>query len=176
MSKQVKGLMMAEMRREFAGVADFVVANPIGLNSKDTHDLRVELRKKKIRIRVVRNNLARKVFEEMGVKNLDDVLVGSSAIVWGGTGGVELAREVTEIGKKLAKLELKAVCLSGELLKGKEGVETASKLPSRTELIGQIAAMPIGPAQAVVAALSSPASAVASQIQSIAEKDQAPAS
>ena len=113
------------------------------------------------------------VFEEQGVKALDDVLVGSSAIVWGGAagaGGVELAREIVEIGKKLEKLELKAVCLSGELLKGKAGVETASKLPSRTELLGQIVGMLVAPAQAVIAALAGQAEAVASQIGTIADK------
>jgi large subunit ribosomal protein L10 len=175
-SKQLKGQMMAAMKKEFAGVGDLLVANVIGLDSAATADLRNELRKRKIKLEVVRNNLAAKVFAEMGLPPMDDLLVGPSAIIWGGDGAVELARVAVELAKTKEKLEFRGACVSGELLKGKEGVETLSKLPSRTELLGQIVGMLLGPIQGVVGAITSPAAQVASQLEAIAEKGAAPAS
>jgi large subunit ribosomal protein L10 len=175
MSKAVKALQMEFLRRQFAGIEDLVVGNVVGMDSKESFELRKTLRAKNIQIEVVQNNLARKVLEEKGLSRLDGLFQGCSAVIWGGVGAVELARELTEIAKKSKKLELKGVCLSGETLVGPTEVERVSKLPSRIELIGQIVATFTGPASQIVSLATSPGSQVASQIKQVAEKEGAAA-
>jgi len=175
MSKYIKELQMKSMETMFSGVSDVVIADVVGLDSKQSYDLRVELRKKNIQLQVVPNNLARKVFERMGLPKMDDLLTGSSAVVWGGEGIIELAREITEFAKKLEKLQLKGLAMGGQTMVGKEQVEKVGKMPSRLEVLGQIAGMLIGPVSGVINLATGPGSLVASQIKSIAEKESAPA-
>jgi large subunit ribosomal protein L10 len=171
MSKYVKKLQMQSLRRKFEGVQDVIVANIVGMTCKESHELRKSLRDKKINIEVVQNNLARKVFGEMGLPPTDALLQGGSAVIWGGEGIVELAREISEFAKKIEKLQLKGVCLSGETLVGKEEVERVSKLPSRLELIGQIITLFTSPAASVAALAVSPGSQIVGQIKTLAEKE-----
>jgi large subunit ribosomal protein L10 len=175
MSKYVKDLQMQALRKMFDGVEDVVVADVIGLDSKQSYDLRVALRKKNIKVQVVQNSLARKVFLDMGLPDMGDILVGSSAVFWGGDGIIELAREIADFAKKLEKLELKGLAMSGQAFKGKEQVEQVSRLPSRQELLGQIVGVIMGPVSSVINLATGPGSLVASQIKSIAEKEAAPA-
>ena len=175
MSKYIKELQMKSMETMFSGVTDVVIADVVGLDSKQSYDLRVELRKKNIQLQVVPNNLARKVFERMGLPPMDDLLKGSSAVFWGGEGIIELAREITEFAKKLEKLQLKGLAMAGQTMVGKEQVEKVGKMPSRLEVLGQIAGMLIGPVSGVINLATGPGSLVASQIKSIAEKESAPA-
>jgi large subunit ribosomal protein L10 len=175
MSKYIKELQMKTMETMFSGVSEVVIADVVGLNSKQSYDLRVELRKKNIQLQVVPNNLARIVFERMGLPKMDSLLTGSSAVFWGGEGIIELAREITDFAKKLEKLHLKGLAMAGQAMVGKEQVEMVGKMPSRLEVLGQIAGMLIGPVSAVINLATGPGSLVASQLQSIADKETAPA-
>jgi large subunit ribosomal protein L10 len=175
MSKYLKGLQMEALKKMFDGVDEVIVANVIGLNSKETHDLRVALRKKNIQLQVVPNNLANRVFGAMGLPPMSELLKGPSAVIWGGEGIVELAREITEFAKKIEKFQLKGLAMGGQALVGKEQVEQVSKLPSRQELLGQLVTVIMGPVSSVINQATGPGSLVASQIKSIAEKEAAPA-
>jgi large subunit ribosomal protein L10 len=175
MSKYIKELQMKSMETMFSGMTDVVIADVVGLDSKQSYDLRVELRKKNIQLQVVPNNLARKVFERMGLPKMDNLLTGSSAVIWGGEGIIELAREISDFAKKLEKLKLKGLAMAGQTMEGKEQVEKVGKMPSRLEVLGQIAGMLIGPVSAVINLATGPGSLVASQLQTIAEKETAPA-
>src|SRR4028119_1673406 len=103
MSKYIKELQMKSMEMLFSGATDVIIADVVGLDSKTSYDLRVELRKRNIQLQVVPNNLARKVFERMGLPAMDDILKGSSAVIWGGEGIIELAREISDFAKKIEK-------------------------------------------------------------------------
>ena len=170
MSKYVKELQMKDFRQSFTDVDDVLVVNVVGIPAVDDNHMRLELRKKGIQLRAVKNSLARKVFEELGLAPANPYLYGSSAIVWGGPGIVELAKEITEWAKKLQSFTVKGGCVSGQGLDA-QGVEQLSKMPTREELLGQVVGMLLGPASTVVAQLTGPASQVASQIEKLAEKE-----
>jgi large subunit ribosomal protein L10 len=65
--------------------------------------------------------------------------------------------------------------MAGQTMVVKEQVEKVGKMPSRLEVLGQIAGMLIGPVSGVINLATGPGSLVASQIKSIAEKESAPA-
>ena len=116
------------------------------------HGFRRDLRKKSIRLRVLKNSLARRVFSDMGMEGLSKYLEGQSAVVWGGEGPSELAKEITTRFKALKKPQIKGGAVDGVIV-GPEQVDDITKLPSREVLIGQVLSLVLGPAQQVLSML-----------------------
>jgi len=84
MSKVIKQMEMEDLRHTFNGVRDLVVLSIKGLNSLGEYSLRANLRKKKIRLKMVKNTLTRKVFAEMGMDFGASPLSGSTQPCWPG--------------------------------------------------------------------------------------------
>jgi large subunit ribosomal protein L10 len=168
MSKYVKEMMMDQLRADLGESRSMLILDFKGLDAISEHQFRTDLRKKSIRVRTLKNTLARRVFDEIGVDGLSRYLEGPSVLVWGGVGVAELAKEISGQVKKLKKPEIKGGAVDGVVI-GPEQVEDITKLPSREELIGRIAAMALAPVQRIVSLANAPIGAVASQLQSIAE-------
>jgi large subunit ribosomal protein L10 len=119
-------------------------------------------------MRALKNTLAKRVFAEAGLGGLDPLLAGPSVAVWGGDGVAELAKEISAQVKKHQKPEIKGGVVEGTVISAAQ-IDDITKLPSREELIGRVAGLALAPAQRVITLAQAPASALASQIQSIAE-------
>ena len=99
MSKYVKELMMDQLRSDLDGSRSLLILDLKGLDAIAEHQLRRDLRKKSIRLRVLKNSLARRVFTDMGMDGLSQYLKGPSVAVWGGEGIAELAKEISHAGQ-----------------------------------------------------------------------------
>ena len=174
MSKLVKNLQIADYRRRFGDADDLLLINVVGMEAIETNQLRLKLRKKGIEVQVVRNNLARKILEEKGYADAAPMLEGPSAVVWGGEDAVALAREITDWAKKIEKLVIKGGCVAGQSFDA-QGVESLSKLPSRPEMLAQIANLILSPGARLAAAMIGPGASLASQIKEKAEPAEAAA-
>lgn len=172
MSKYVKELMMDQLRSDLGDARSMLLVDFKGLDAVAEHAFRMDLRKKSIRVRTLKNTLARKVLLDLGVGDLSQFLEGPSVLIWGGDGVAELAKEVSQQLKKLKKPEVKGGVVDGVVI-GPEQVEDITKLPSREELIGRIASLALAPAQRLIALANAPIGALASQLQTIAEGAQA---
>jgi large subunit ribosomal protein L10 len=170
MSRTVKNLMMRDVRDRVDGFDDALVLSIRGVPARTTNEMRLELNKKNIKIAVVRNNLAKHVFAESGLKALAPVLKGPSAVAFGGASVVDVAREIMAWAKKVEQLELKGAVLDGELFVGKAGVERLSKMPTREEAIAQTVVLVLSPGRKLAAAIKGPGSRLASVVKSIEEK------
>jgi hypothetical protein len=84
MSKQLKNMIAAEVRKRLEGVNDALLVNVIGLDSANTFNLRRELRSKNISLLVVKNSLAKRATEGTPLARAFDDSEGSLAVVWGG--------------------------------------------------------------------------------------------
>jgi large subunit ribosomal protein L10 len=168
MSKYVKEMMMDQLRADLGESRSMLILDFKGLDAVSEHQFRTDLRKKSIRVRTLKNTLARRIFNEIGCEGLSRYLEGPSVLVWGGVGVAELAKEISGQVKKLKKPEIKGGAVDGVVI-GPEQVEDITKLPSREELIGRIAAMALAPVQRIVSLANAPIGAVASQLQTIAE-------
>ena len=73
MSKYVKEMMMDQLRSDLDGSRSLLILDLKDLDANAEHDLRRDLRKKSIRLRVLKNSLARRVFSEMGMDGLSPV-------------------------------------------------------------------------------------------------------
>lgn len=168
MSKYVKDLQIRDYRARLSAVEDLLIINVVGIDAMQTNRLRLDLRKKGIELQVVKNNLARKILEEKGLGSASGLLTGPSAVIWGGEGIVELAREISDWAKKIEKLSIRGACVSGQTLDAL-AVDQLSKLPSRVELLGRLVGQILSPGARLAALVLSPGGSLVSQIQQIGE-------
>jgi large subunit ribosomal protein L10 len=168
MSKYVKELMMDQFRSDLDGDKSVLILDLKGLDAISEHQFRMDLRKKSIKMRVLRNSLARRVFDEMGMGGLSRFLEGPSVAVWGGDGVAELAKEISTQVKKLKKPEIKGGAVDGTVISPAE-VEDITKLPTREALIARVVNLAISPATRVISLATAPASNLLGQLKTLAE-------
>jgi large subunit ribosomal protein L10 len=171
MSKYVKELMMDQLRSDLDGSRSLLILDLKDLDATAEHLLRRNLRRKSIRLRVLKNSLARRVFTDLGMDGLGKFLEGPSAIAWGGEGIAELAKEISAQVKTLKKPEIKGGAVDGVIV-GREQVEDITKLPSREVLIGQVVGLLLDPARSALSLVSSPASTVVGQLEALKKRQQ----
>lgn len=169
MSKQIKQIIMRDYQDRMQGVEDAMVISIRGVGAIETTKMRSSLHKKGIRITVVRNALARKVFQGSPLASLGEFLAGSSAMAYGPS-VVEVAREIVKLAETNPKIELKGAILGGNVFKGKAGVTELSKFPTKDEAIANVVTLVVSPARKLVGQLTGPASTVAGIIKSIESK------
>jgi large subunit ribosomal protein L10 len=168
MSKYVKELMMDQLKSDLDGSRSLLIVDLKGLDAIAEHQLRRDLRKKSIRIRALKNSLARRVFSDMGMEGLSQFLAGPSVAVWGGDGVAELAKEMSHQVKTLKKPAIKGGAVDG-IVVGAAQVEEITKLPTREALIARVVSLAMSPAQRVVALANAPASGLLGQLKTLAE-------
>ncbi len=176
MSKVIKQMQMDAIRKDFNGVRDLVVVSLKGLDCHSDHALRTNLRKKHIRMQVMKNSLARRVFNEFGLNIPDDspYWAGPTAFIWGANSIAEVSKALEselrapKTGARFKdKLVIKGAVADGQVVP----FDVALKMPTRLEAIGSILAAILGPGSAIAGCLTGPASQVASQIQKISERE-----
>jgi large subunit ribosomal protein L10 len=180
MSKVIKQMQMDHIRKEFQGVRDLVVVSITGLDCHADHALRANLRKKDVRIQVMKNSLARRVFQEVGlnIPNDSTFWTGPTAFVWGATSIAEVSKALDAELKapKTGPLYKDKVVIKGAVAEGQPlSFDQALKMPTRLEAIGAILQAILGPGAAIAGCLTGPAAQVASQIQKISEREEAAA-
>jgi large subunit ribosomal protein L10 len=171
MSKYVKELMMDQLRSDLDGARSVLILDLKNLEANLEYQLRRDLRKKAIRLRVLKNSLARRVFSELGMDGLSQYLEGSSAVAWGADGIAELAKELSSQVKQLKIPVIKGGAVDGVVV-GPDQVEDLTKLPSREVLIGQVLSLLLSPARQALAALTSPAATLAGQLEAFIKKQE----
>jgi large subunit ribosomal protein L10 len=168
MSKYVKELMMDQLRADLGGSTSLLILDMKGLDAIAEHALRRDLRAKKIKVRVLKNTLAKRVFGDLGIGGLSQYLEGPSVAVWGGDGVAELAKEVSAHVKTLKKPAIKGGAVDGVVI-GPEQVEVITKLPSREALIARVVALALAPAQRVVSLANAPVGGLMGQLKTLSE-------
>jgi large subunit ribosomal protein L10 len=180
MSKFIKQMEMTSLKDTFKGVRDLVVLSIKGLDGTATTNFRAALRKKKIHLHVVKNSLARKVFEEMGlqIKAESPYWAGPTAFAYGGDSVAGLSKAVDAELKDAKKRPVyeKAITIKGAVADGEAiSFEDAKKRPTREEALARVAGMALSPASRLVAQILGPGAALSSQLKEIKDKAPAPA-
>ena len=177
MSKVIKQMQMDAIRQTFDGVRDMVVLSVQKLDANADYALRATLRKKKVRMMVLKNSLARRVFTDLGLQIPADskYWIGPTTFVWGAAGmsiaEVSRALETELKNPKTAPIYKDKVVVKGALADGEPlTFEQAVKRPTRQEAIASILQAILSPGSSIAGCLTGPASQIASQIKTISEK------
>lgn len=170
MSKPVKNLMIRDYKDRLAGVSDALVISLRGVGAIDNNKMRLDLRKKQVRITVVRNSLVNHAMKGTPLAALEPLLNGPTALAYGEAGVVDAARALVDWAKKIEKLELKGAILDGVLYEGKKGVEQLSKFPTKSEAQANVVTLILSPAKNIMAQVKGPAGKVMGIIKTVETK------
>ena len=147
MSKYVKELMMNQLRTELGDSRSVLI---LGLNDLDAHaefQLRRDLRKKSIHLRVLKNTLARRAVKGTPFEKLSEQMVGP--LMYGiSQDPVAGAKVLSEFAKDNELFVIKAGAMPNSLMSAKD-IKALALLPSREELLAKL----MGTMQAPVAKL-----------------------
>src|SRR5262245_27731472 len=103
MAKNIKQMQMDVLKKTFANVRDMVFLTATGVDCQTDNRMRLDLRKKNIRLQIVKNSLAKRVFDELGIKA--SKWEGPTVVAWGGDSLAGLAKEVDGWIKKNDKVK-----------------------------------------------------------------------
>lgn len=171
MSKKIKELELAALRKTFAGVKNYVILEPIKVDSATEFEFRKRLREKKVKTQLVKNTFARKVFGENGIAV--DGLAGPTLVCWGTDSIKELSNAVDGVVKDLKK-DPKAPDKFKEKTAVADGqpvtMAVAKTMPTRLEAIGDVLNAVLSAGSDIAGCLTGPAAQLAGILKAIEEK------
>ena len=171
MPSLVNRLVLRDLDRELGQSNGALFLTFGGLTVKETEHLRGKLAEKGVRVRMLRNSLARRVLSERGLVVGPDVLVGNTAVAWGGAeAAIHAAKVVAEPEvKKHGKVKVRAGILEGQWLGEKDALALAS-VPDKKTLQAKILGCLSGPARGLVASLNALPSGLTRVVNARAER------
>ena len=143
-----------------------------GLTVKETQELRRSLRESGAHMKVYKNNIVRIALEKAEMPVIDDQLKGTVACVFYEEDPAAAAKVVKEASKKLNKIEFRGGIVDGAAISADDAVAIAD-LPSKEQMLGQIAGMLSGFARDLAVCVNGVSSGLARSIQQVSEQKAA---
>ena len=130
--------MLASIKEDLDGVSAMWVVDYRGLTVKEMQQLRRDIRETGSVMKVYKNTLVHLALAEAELPTLDDMLAGPSAFVFSGNDVAASAKALKTFAKANENLEIKGGLMEGAAVSAAE-VEAIASLPSREQLMAQIA-------------------------------------
>lgn len=146
-----KKALVADLTEKFQESKATVVVDYLGINAKQTTELRKLLRENDVHYVVAKNTLLKRAAADAGQKGLDDLFQGVTAIAFS-PDEVAAANLISKFSKDNNILTVKGGSLEGEAIDA-DKVKVLGSLPSREGLLSQVASVFKAPLQNVVYAL-----------------------
>lgn len=144
-----KKQIVAEVNETASNALSLVIADARGVNVTDMTALRKLARENSVHLRVVRNTLAKRAFEETEFDCVNDALVGPSIFGFSMEDPGAAARLFKDFAKGNENFEIKALSVGGKLLEANQ-IDTLAKLPTREQALGMLASVMIAPVTKLV--------------------------
>ena len=165
MSKLIKQMEMDDLKKTFQDVRDMVILSASKVSCQEDIQLRATLRKKNIRLKVVKNSLARRVFGELRMA-VEKCWEGPTMLAWWSNSLAELSKELDSLTRKNDKIKVKGAVSEGQEIAFKQ----ALAMPTKAEAIGRVISLALSPASRLLSQILGPATQVAGQIKTLSER------
>ena len=109
-----------------------------GIDVADVTALRKAVRTVNGEYSVIKNNITRRALKECGIEDLDDSLVGPTAVIIANEEYLPVLKAIYSYAKKSDFYKIKAGVLEGKSATAEE-LKVLAQLPSREELIAKLA-------------------------------------
>ncbi len=160
-----------EIKEKIEAAHSIVLVNYRGLNVADATELRKRFRESGTDYHVYKNTMMKRAFEDLGMEDVQEFLVGPSAIAFGMEDAVSPAKVANDFAKENDAIEIKAGVLDGKVISAQE-VKDLAALPSREVLIAQVLGGLNAPIQGFANVLNGNIRGLAVVLQAIAEKKE----
>lgn len=143
-----KKAQVAKLAAELKAAESIVFSDYKGLTVAQDTEMRAKFRKEGIHYHVVKNSLSIRAMHELGIKDIDEVFTGPTAIAYSTEDVVLAPRLIRESGEKFKKMGIKGGIIDGKSVSLEE-IVALSYVPSRDVLYGQLAFMLLYPLTAL---------------------------
>ncbi len=164
-----KEQIVQEMSEKFAKATGIYLVDFTGMDVNTTTELRKNLRDEQVEYRVLKNTLAKLSFQNAGIDGLDDYLKGVNAYAISYEDPTLPVKVLDRKKEFKEKLVFKAALFEGKVL-GADQVEAVAKLPSRGELLAQLASMLQSPMVKLAGTLNGAISKMMMVLKALEEK------
>ena len=163
---------LEKIKADLTDVTAMWVVDFRGLSVKEAEALRGVVREADASMKVYKNTLMHIALEEMELANLDEILEGPSAFIFSGEDVAASAKALKEFAKNNKKLVIKGGMMEGAFVDAAQ-VEAIASLPSREQLLAQIAGAINGVARGLAVCVNGVPSGLARAIKAVSEQKAA---
>ncbi len=154
---------VAELTEDLKGAEAIFAVDYRGISVTEAAELRGKLREADAVFKVVKNRLAKRATADAGTTELDDLLVGPTALTLIKGDAVIAAKAIADFAKEHEELEYKGGIMDGAAL-DPEGFQVIARLPGVDVLHGQLVGLAASPLTGLVAGLSNMISGLGRQL------------
>ena len=169
MDREQKAAAVAELTEDLKGADAIFAVDYRGISVTEAAELRGKLREADAVLKVVKNRLAKRATADAGTAELDDLLVGPTALALINGDAVIAAKAIADFAKEHEELEYKGGIMDGAAL-DPEGFQVIARLPGLDVLHGQLVGLAASPLTGLVAGLSNMISGLGRQLAQMAEQ------
>ncbi|MBT3346892.1 MAG: 50S ribosomal protein L10 [Thiotrichales bacterium] len=167
-----KKAVVAEVNEVAASALSVVAAEYRGLTVEELTELRVKSIDAGVKIRVVKNSLARKAFAETGFACMNEVLTGPIILGFSQEDPGGAARVMKDFAKDHDKFVVKGLSL-GETFMDPSQLATVASLPTYDQAISQLMSVMKAPIEKFVRTLVAPHTKVVRTILAVKDAKEA---
>lgn len=133
---KTKMFMLEELKAMFGSSPDFIITNYKGLNSQEIEKLRRNLTKVSSKYFVVKNSIARRVLDQLDLKDLSKFIEGEVGIGFVGD-AIGASKAFADFSKAHASFKLSCAFIDGKI-EGAGRIKELAALPPRDILLGLV--------------------------------------
>ena len=171
-SKQQKKELVEQYKKWLAESDGLILTHYHRLSVKGISDLRRDIRESGGEFHVIKNRLAKRVFEESGREWKEDVFTGPTALGLSYENPTGLAKALKGFAKEHGTIEIKSGYLAERLVTADE-INALADLPSMVEMQAIMLRTILAPASTLARILAEPGRQVAAVIKSYSEQETA---
>jgi large subunit ribosomal protein L10 len=168
MPTEAKREAVAELREQLERSHTLIVSEYRGLTVKEIAEIRRSLRKQDVTYRVVKNRLLKIAAADSVGSALDSLLVGPTAIAFGGDEGAT-AKAVIDAMRPYKQVRITGALL-GQRSIDADGVTRLAALPSREVLLSQVAGAFAAPMATTAGLFDAPLRDIAGLVSALADQ------
>jgi large subunit ribosomal protein L10 len=170
---EAKKLVVQEIKEKFEKSQGIIFYDYRGLSVEEVTNLRNQFRAAGVEYHVIKNSMLKRAADILEIKGLDEYLTGPTAVAFGYSDPVAPAKVLTEFVKKLKKqTEIKSGLLNGKVITV-AGIQSLADLPSREQLLAQLAGTLNAPITGFARSLSGIISKLGYALNAVKEQKEA---
>lgn len=166
-----KKAIVADVNETAANALSLVVADARGVTAGAMDQLRKQARENGVRLRVVRNTLAKRAMQGTEFECINDSLAGPSIFGFSMDDPGAAARLFKDFAKEQEEFEVKALSVGGKALDASQ-IDALAKLPTLEQALGQLASVMIAPVTKMVRTFNDVPSKVTRVVAAVRDQKQ----